>query len=80
MPWVSWDFENAGLADEMGATMPPGTDGVIGATWCWKKKREIILLSILALKYTLLEIKTFGLVSRIRDVEVGCLKNHNFLP
>ena len=32
MPWVSWDFENAGLADEMGATMPPGTDGVIGAT------------------------------------------------
>ena len=27
----------------------------------------------------LLEIKTFGLVSRIRDVEVGCLKNHNFL-
>lgn len=32
MPWVSWDFENAGLADEMGATMPPGADGVIGAT------------------------------------------------
>ena len=27
-----------------------------------------------------LEIKPFGLGSRIRDVEVGCLKNHNFLP
>ena len=27
-----------------------------------------------------LEIKTFGLGSRIRDVKVGGLKNHNFLP
>ena len=27
-----------------------------------------------------LEIKTFGLVSRILDVEVAGLKNHNFLP
>jgi hypothetical protein len=27
-----------------------------------------------------LKIKTFGLVSRIRDVEVGGLKIHNFLP
>ena len=26
-----------------------------------------------------LEIKTVGLGSRIRDVEVGGLKNHNFL-
>ena len=31
-------------------------------------------------KYEALEIKTFGLGSRIRDVEVGGLKNHNFLP
>ena len=27
-----------------------------------------------------LEIKTFGLVSRILDVEVAGLENHNFLP
>ena len=32
MPWVSWDFENAGLAEETGATIPPGADGEIGAT------------------------------------------------
>ena len=32
MPWVSWDFENAGLADETGATIPPGVDDEIGAT------------------------------------------------
>ena len=30
--------------------------------------------------FNTLEIKTFGLDSRIRDVEVGGLKNHNFLP
>ena len=30
--------------------------------------------------YDILEIKTFGLVSRIRDMEVGGLKNHDFLP
>ena len=30
--------------------------------------------------YAILKIKTFGLVSRIQDVEVGGFKNHNFLP
>ena len=42
----------------------------------WEKINKCYFHKIIKL----LDIKTFGLVSRIRDVEVGCLKIHNFLP
>ena len=38
-------------------------------------KNEYVVSS----QYWTLEIKTFSLASRIRDVEVGGLKNHNLI-
>ena len=54
---------------------------------CPCKRRYISLTRLFSCRYIVkkwnyirLKIKTFSLGSRIQDVEVGGLKNHNFLP